>query len=90
MSPIKTLEADRNGHCNCLHGLECPQCGFADYLYIEVRMVLAVLDEGTEGFNDTHYYPDSFCACPKCDYEGTVANFCFDRPAPRRTCHDHP
>ena len=69
------MTTDKNGHSNCLYGLACPQCGFADYLNVEVRTILELHDSGTDGFNDTHWDENSFCACPECNYEGTVARF---------------
>jgi len=65
---------------NCLAGIKCPQCGNESRFFITASVVADVTYDGADmaspqygnGFEwDDH----SYCRCPECDREGSLAAF---------------
>lgn len=60
---------------NCLEGLACPNCGHRVRLFIEVRTLADVTDDGAETFGDMEWDASSYAECPECRYHGTLGKF---------------
>jgi len=60
---------------NCLEGIACPACGNDSMLYIEVRTLASVTDDGAETYGDMEWDSGSYAECPECRRSGTLAEF---------------
>jgi hypothetical protein len=60
---------------NCLEGFKCPSCGWTQDFIIWVNTAFRVTDDGTEHQGATKWNEHNHCACGKCPYEATVAEF---------------
>jgi hypothetical protein len=59
---------------NCLIGMRCPSCKQEDRFSIIGSSVFEMYDDGSEGHGDIEYDETAFCACPNCDWEGTIGD----------------
>lgn len=60
---------------NCLAGMKCPKCGSEGPFNIVMSSEFMLYDDGTAGYGDTEWGPESRCRCPGCQFEGTVRDF---------------
>jgi hypothetical protein len=60
---------------NCLDGLQCPECGNLEPLYIYATSEFEVWDNGTESHTDVEWDDDSGCHCRVCDFRGPIRDF---------------
>jgi hypothetical protein len=60
---------------NCLEDIACPACGNDSMLYIAVRTLAVVTDDGAETYGDMEWDGDSYAECPECRRSGTLAGF---------------
>lgn len=60
---------------NCLAGMACPQCGYADKFLVGCAVMAEVTDEGTEAVADFDYSDESYCECSNCGHKDTIAGF---------------
>ena len=59
----------------CLEGIACPECGNDSRLYIEVKTLAVVSDDGAETFGDMEWGAGSYAECPECRHSGKLAAF---------------
>ena len=55
--------------------LGCPACGQANELVIMITTLSRVTPEGSEPEGDHEWDETSYCRCPECGHDGTVADF---------------
>lgn len=53
----------------------CPACGQADQLVIMITTLSRVTPDGSEPEGDHEWDDASYCRCPECGHDGTVADF---------------
>jgi len=58
-----------------VYGLSCPKCGEDHRLRIVVTCIATVFADGIDDEHDYEWDPASYCGCPGCDFNGTVADF---------------
>jgi DNA-directed RNA polymerase subunit RPC12/RpoP len=63
---------------NCLAGIACPQCGNDFRIYIGVKTLAEVTDDGAETYGDMEWNSDSYAECPDCQHRGTLGEFRID------------
>jgi hypothetical protein len=68
-------------NANCLDGMKCPKCGSLEPFSIEVRMMVAVSDDGTEDYGNAEWEDASYCECRACCFHGIAGDFRIDRAA---------
>jgi DNA-directed RNA polymerase subunit RPC12/RpoP len=73
---------------NCLEGIACPQCGNDFRIYIGVKTLAEVTDEGAETFGDMEWDGDSYAECPDCRHSGTLDGFRIDAATETSTSND--
>lgn len=55
--------------------LGCPACGQANELIIMITTLARVTPDGSEPEGDHEWDDASYCRCPECGLDGTVADF---------------
>lgn len=60
---------------NCLAGIRCPKCGYADRFYIHASAKFEVTDDGTDSFSDVDWDDSSSIFCASCGEIGKVGDF---------------
>lgn len=55
--------------------LRCPACGQANELIIMITTLARVTPDGSEPEGDHEWDDASYCRCPECGLDGTVADF---------------
>lgn len=68
---------DLAANANCLVNIACPKCGYREDFRIEMRSIFTLYDNGTDGYEDTNWGPNSYCQCGRCQHEGKVRDFSF-------------
>lgn len=53
----------------------CPACGQANQLVIMITTLSRVTPDGSEPEGDHEWDDASYCRCPECGHDGTVAGF---------------
>ena len=87
-SPARKFKHKPSGmNFNCLAGLICPECGNEKKLIVEVKSVVALLDDGTDHDDSDaveaaaiqHEFDDtSITKCPKCRFVGVLGDFRYE------------
>lgn len=72
----KFPRAERN--TNCLTGIACPKCGNRHSFNVEVKVVVEMVDQGTDGWGDSEHDDSSYCCCNECNHEATVKDFTIE------------
>ena len=62
-----------------IYSLACPHCGNDEVLHIAITCMSRVTNDGSEPFGDHDWHAASFCLCPACKHDATVAEFASRR-----------
>lgn len=60
---------------NCLAGVRCPKCGYAEQFRIVATCWAEVLDDGVVGAHEYEWGEDSWCECQGCLYAAKYIEF---------------
>lgn len=55
--------------------LKCPTCGQADELTVVIKTLARITADGSEPEGDHEWDDASYCRCPECATDGTIAEF---------------
>ena len=67
---------DRNGNCNCIVGMQCPnpKCEKAEGFRIMVTTPMEMFDNGSGENTDIEYEDDAWAECMECYHNTTVGD----------------